>query len=291
MYHVVQSNIIISHILYSERKRMMNTLKKTKEQKYDLHDLVQVMKALRTPESGCPWDLEQSFKTIIPYTLEEAYEVADAVDRGCMQSLKEELGDLLFQSVYHAQMASEDGHFDIHDVIQNVTDKMITRHPHVFGDIDAQSSQDVDKIWEQQKEAEKTSKEKSALDGVTAHLPSLLKAQKLQKKASKTGFEWSQTSSVLDKLEEEIQEMREALKNNDIANQEEELGDILFLLANYARMLDINAEEALRQCNNKFERRFRGLETQLKNEGVSLNNATLEQMEVAWNAQKEIEKK
>ncbi len=270
---------------------MESTLKKTKEQKYDLHDLVEVMKALRMPETGCPWDLEQSFKTIIPYTLEEAYEVADAVDRGCMQSLKEELGDLLFQSVYHAQMASENNHFDIHDVIEDVTDKMITRHPHVFGDIDAQSSQDVDKIWEQQKDAEKASKEQSALDGVTAHLPSLLKAQKLQKKAAKTGFEWSQVSSVLDKLEEEIQEMREALANNDRVNQEEELGDILFLLANYARMLDINAEEALRQCNNKFERRFRGLEAQLKNEGISLNNATLEQMEVAWNEQKERENK
>ncbi|MGH1376934.1 MAG: nucleoside triphosphate pyrophosphohydrolase [Alphaproteobacteria bacterium] len=268
----------------------MPNLSKKQKQKYDLHDLVSVMKALRTPVTGCPWDLEQDFQTIIPYTLEEAYEVADAVDRGCMQDLKEELGDLLFQSVYHAQMASEENHFDIYDVIQSVTDKMIARHPHVFGDAQAQSSDDVNKIWEERKDAEKTQGEKSALDGVTAHLPSLLKAQKLQKKASKVGFEWSDASCVLDKLEEEIREMREALAKNDKKNQEEELGDILFLLANYGRMLDINSEEALRLCNNKFEHRFRGLENQLRTEGVNLKDATLAQMEDAWNHQKLKEK-
>lgn len=263
----------------------------TTKQKHTIEDLIAVMRALRTPETGCPWDLEQSFETIIPYTLEEAYEVADAIDRKDMADLREELGDLLFQSVYHAQMASEDGHFDLHDVIHDITDKMITRHPHVFGDLDAQTADDVDAIWDIQKSKEAKSKKTdgSALDGVTQNLPALLKAQKLQKKAAKVGFEWSKVTDVLDKLEEEIGEMRSAIEAEDIENQTEELGDILFLLANYARMLDIHAEDALRQCNVKFERRFRGLEQALKNQGVAINSASLEQMTEAWNDEKKKE--
>ena len=255
------------------------------EKKYSIDDLVTVMKALRTPETGCPWDLEQDFKTIAPYTLEEAYEVVDAIDRESMVDLREELGDLLFQSVYHAQMASEGDHFDLYDVIHDVTRKMISRHPHVFEERKADSADDVDKIWEEQKSKEKNVKG-SVLDGVTAALPSLLKAQKLQKKAAKVGFEWPNVTHVLDKLEEEIQEMREAVENNDIENQKEELGDILFLLANYGRMLGINSEEALRQCNNKFEHRFRGLEADLKQSGSSVEEADLGEMEQAWNNQK-----
>ena len=254
-------------------------------EKHTIKNLINVMKALREPNGGCPWDLEQDFASILPYTLEEAYEVADAIDRGNMVDLREELGDLLFQSIYHAQMAAEQGTFDIHDVIHDVTAKMIYRHPHVFGDKNAETSSDVDAIWEERKTASKKT-DGSALDGVTASLPALLKAQKLQKKAAKVGFEWPDISNVLDKLEEEIQEMREAIANKDEQNQMEELGDILFLLANYGRMLGINSEEALRQCNNKFERRFRGLEQDLKNEGSSVDAATLEEMEAAWNRQK-----
>lgn len=251
------------------------------DKKYTLDDLISVMRALRTPETGCPWDLEQDFKTIIPYTLEEAYEVADAIDREDMADLREELGDLLFQSVYHAQMASEGGHFDLHDVVHDITAKMISRHPHVFGDDKAASAEDVNAIWEERKKEEKAKRE-SALDGVTAALPGLLKAQKLQKRAAKVGFEWPDVTHVLDKLEEEIAEMREAVAKNDLENQAEELGDILFLLANYGRMLDINAEEALRQCNNKFEKRFRGVEKDLGD----IEKSSLQEMEESWKQQK-----
>ena len=186
-------------------------------------------------------------------------------------------------------MASEENHFDLHDVINDITAKMISRHPHVFGDEKAKSAGDVDAIWDAQKSKEKSGNT-SALDGVTAALPALLKAQKLQKKAAKVGFEWRNITRVLDKLEEEIAEMREALANNDTENQAEELGDILFLLANYGRMLGINAEEAVRQCNNKFERRFRGLEADLKSRGIDLKDASLEDMSAAWDAQKIKEK-
>lgn len=251
---------------------------------------MQVMQALRTPETGCPWDLEQNFESIAPYTLEEAYEVVDAIDRGNMTDLREELGDLLFQSVYHAQIASEQGDFDLNDVIHDATEKMITRHPHVFATDKAENAQDVDLIWERQKNAEKkSSRQSSALDGLPMALPALLRAQKLQKKAAKIGFEWPDATYVLDKLEEEIAEMREALCKNDLANQQEELGDILFLLANYGRMLGINAEEALRLCAVKFERRFRGLEKALEESGTPVNKATLSQMEKEWQKQKENE--
>ena len=248
------------------------------------------MAALRSPDVGCPWDLEQNYKTIAPYTLEEAYEVADAIDRGDMVDLRAELGDLLFQSIYHAQMASEQGHFDIHDVINDITHKMISRHPHVFGDKSACTASDVDEIWEAQKSKEQDASRSSALDGVTKALPALLRAKKLQKKAAKVGFEWDSALDVLDKLEEEIQEMRESITNKDKVNQAEELGDIIFLLANYGRMLGINSEEALRQCNNKFERRFRGLERDLKDQGLSVVKATLGEMEAAWDRQKDKEK-
>ncbi len=258
--------------------------------KHTLQDLVDVMRDLRTPETGCPWDLEQDFKSIAPYTLEEAYEVADAIDRYDMSDLREELGDLLFQSVYHAQMASEAGAFDLHDVVHDITAKMISRHPHVFGDEKANTASDVDQIWDVQKNKEKSGSDNSALSGITRHLPSLLKAQKLQKKSSKAGFVWKNPLSILDKLEEEIAEMRMAIENEDKENQSEELGDIIFLLANYGRELGLNAEEALRQCNNKFERRFRGLEEDLRSQGVELKDASLEQMSDAWDEQKRLEK-
>jgi ATP diphosphatase len=266
----------------------MSSLAPKLKGRYGIDDLITVMRALRTPKTGCPWDLEQDFKTIAPYTIEEAYEVADAIDRNDMAALREELGDLLLQPIYHAQMASEDKIFDIHDVIHDITAKMISRHPHVFGDEKARTASDVNKIWDQKKAQEKSGS--SALDGVTQSLPALLKAQKLQNKAAKVGFEWPDISRVLDKLEEEIKELREAVRSKSQQDQAEELGDVLFVLVNYGRMLGINSEEALRQCNAKFERRFRGLESDLKDQGIDLKDASLEQMEAAWVNQKSKEK-
>lgn len=257
---------------------------------YTITDLVRVMADLRNPEGGCPWDLEQNFKTIAPYTIEEAYEVADAIDRKDMKNLREELGDLLFQPIYHAQLAAEEGHFDIHDVIHDVTAKMISRHPHVFGEATAQSASDVNKIWDERKKDEKAGQENSALDGVPLALPSLLRAQKLQKKAAKVGFEWTKAEDILDKLEEELGELREACRKGVLEEKADEIGDILFVMANLARLLDINAEEALRQCGNKFERRFRGLEKTLKAEGADLKSTPLQKMEEAWQQQKELER-
>ncbi len=251
------------------------------------------MAALRSPEGGCPWDLQQSYESIAPYTLEEAYEVVDAIDRGNINDLREELGDLLFQSIYHAQMASEEGYFDIHDVINDVSKKMISRHPHVFADKSANCAEDVDKIWNEQKSKENKENNdnpSSVLDGVAKALPALLRAQKLQNKAAKVGFKWDNVTQLLDKLEEEIQEMREAVTNKDKENQAEELGDLLFLLVNYGRMLGINSEEALRRCNNKFIRRFKGVEEDLKRQGLPIEKASLIDMEKAWDRQKNKEK-
>ena len=255
---------------------------------HPIEELIEVMRALRNPDGGCPWDLEQDFKTIAPYTIEESYEVADAIDRNDMKDLREELGDLLLQPIYHAQMAAEAGHFDIHDVIRDITAKMISRHPHVFGDEKAASSADVNEIWDARKKTEK--QEESALDGVTKALPALLRAQKLQKKAAKTGFEWKKPEEILDKLEEELAEMREAVKSGDFEQKKDELGDILFVMANLARLLDINPEEALRQCNYKFERRFKGMESDIKASGKEFSDLSLEQMTQSWIRQKSKEK-
>ena len=253
----------------------------------DFKGLVEIMAALRNPNNGCPWDLEQNFETIAPYTIEEAYEVADAIDRQNYKDLREELGDLLLQPVYHAQMAAEAGYFTIDDVVNDVCEKMVTRHPHVFGDENAQNPEDVDKIWDERKKAEKAhTKPQSALDGVTKGLPALLRAQKLQKKAAKVGFEWPKVDFVLDKLEEELAELREAVSSGTIDQKSDELGDVLFVISNLARTLDINAETALRDGNNKFERRFKGVEQLLKAQSVDIEDASLEQMEDAWKQQK-----
>lgn len=258
---------------------------------HPIESLINVMAALRNPDGGCPWDLQQDFKSIAPYTIEEAYEVADAIDRNDMKDLREELGDLLLQPVYHAQMATEAGLFTIEDVINDVTEKMISRHPHVFGDKDAHTPEDVNEIWDQRKKAEKGELAgKSALDGVTKGLPALLRAQKLQKKAAKVGFEWPGPQQVLDKLEEELAEMREALASGTLEEKTDELGDLLFVLANLGRMLGINPETALRNCNNKFERRFKGLEKDLKLKSIDIEDASLEQMESGWNEQKRRER-
>ncbi len=243
------------------------------------------MAKLRDPNGGCPWDLEQDFKSIAPYTIEEAYEVADAIERGDMKDLREELGDLLLQPIYHAQMASESGLFDIIDVINDITEKMISRHPHVFGDQTAEKASDVDKIWDERKATEKEQGD-SALDGVAKALPALLRAQKLQKKAAKVGFEWTKPEHALDKLEEEIGELREALKNGTIAEKMDEFGDLLFVIANFGRMNGLDAETALRDCNNKFIKRFSGMEDDLKKQNKQMKDCTLPELESLWIEQK-----
>lgn len=248
--------------------------------------LISVMARLRDPENGCPWDLEQSFETIAPHTIEEAYEVLDAIERNDMDALREELGDLLFQPVYHAQMAAEAGYFDIYDVIQGVTEKMINRHPHVFGDKKAEHAGDVNKIWEQRKKAEKETKQTGALGSVAKALPALLRAQKLIKRAAHSGFEWPGPEAALNKLEEELEEMQTAIKSGTPADQAEELGDVLFALVGLAQKLGIEAETALRRSNKKFEFRFRMIEENLKLKNKDINNTSTDEMLELWEEQK-----
>ena len=240
-----------------------------------------VMECLRDPENGCPWDKEQDFKSIMPYTIEEAYEVADAIEQNDMSALKDELGDLLLQVIYHSQMAKEDNLFSFDGVAQDVADKMISRHPHVFGNQKAKNASDVNVIWEHQKEKEAGSG--GALDNVTKGLPALLRAQKLQKKAAKTGFEWQNSDDAFKKVEEEIIEFMNATKDTE---KEEEFGDLLIALANYAHMEGINAEEALRKANNKFEKRFKAMEAECVQNGTTLSSLSLNEMLDCWKRQK-----
>jgi MazG family protein len=261
----------------------MGKIKVKQDQEFStpIEKLKWVMECLRDPENGCPWDKEQDFKSILPYTIEEAYEVADAIEQNDMNALKDELGDLLLQVIYHTQMAKEDNLFNFDEVAQAVADKMISRHPHVFGDQNANNASDVNVIWEQQKDKE--SRTGGALDNVTKGLPALLRAQKLQKKAAKTGFEWKNSDDAFAKVEEEIIEFKNATKETE---KEEEFGDLLIALANYARMEDINAEEALRKANNKFEKRFKAMETECAQKGTTLSAFTLDEMLECWKRQK-----
>lgn len=257
---------------------------------HPIEKLIWVMACLRDPDGGCPWDLEQDFTSIAPYTIEEAYEVAEAINTGDRKALCEELGDLLLQSVYHAQMAAEEGSFDFEDVINGITEKMIHRHPHVFGDYDAKTAEDVNVLWDERKAMENEKGTESVLDDVPHALPALLRAEKLQKRAAKVGFEWPDLHGVLDKFEEEIAEMREALDSGAREQQLEEFGDLLFVLVNFGRMTGHSAENALRQCNDKFERRFKGMEETIKSKMGSLVGASLDQMEQEWQRQKIKEK-
>ena len=243
-----------------------------------------VMACLRDPKRGCPWDKEQDFKSIVKYTIEEAYEVADAIEQDDMNELKEELGDLLLQVIYYTQMSSEDNLFNFDDVAKGVADKMISRHPHVFGDVDANNADDVVDIWEQQKDKEKNSD--GALDGVTKGLPALLRAHKLQKKAAKVNYEWPTADGAFTKLEEEIAEFKEALSEDDAAHQEEEFGDLLFCLVNFGRMKGLNAEEALRKANKKFIKRFEGMEADCTQNGLDFKSLSLEEKLSLWQKQK-----
>lgn len=261
----------------------------TDQQPRPIDRLIAIMARLRDPNGGCPWDLEQDFATIAPYTIEEAYEVADAIQRGDMTSLREELGDLLLQVVYHARMAEEAGDFRFDDVATAIADKMVARHPHVFGGAEIDSAAAQTRMWEEFKARERAAKAgasgrpSSVLDDVPLALPALLRAEKLQKRAARVGFDWPEARQVLDKIEEEIAEVRAELDQGaPPARIEDEIGDLLFALANLARHLKIDPETALRGCNSKFERRFRSVEQSLAKKGKSPKEATLEEMEALW---------
>jgi ATP diphosphatase len=259
----------------------------------DIARLIEIMAALRHPVTGCPWDLEQSFGTIAPYTIEEAYEVADAIERGDMEALRDELGDLLFQSVYHARLAEEAGAFAFGDVVEAITTKMIRRHPHVFGDAVATRG-----FWERSKAEER--KEKAAasggapglLDDVPVALPGLARAVKLQKRAATVGFDWSEPATVLAKVREETEEIAAEIARDpdDVSRVEDELGDLLFAVANLARHLKVDPDAALRRTNAKFERRFRHIERRLAAQGKPLAEAGLDAMEALWVEAKEAER-
>jgi ATP diphosphatase len=250
--------------------------------------LLEIMRRLRHPEKGCPWDIEQDFATIAPYTIEEAYEVADAIERGAWDELRSELGDLLFQSVFHAQMAEEAGHFKFEDVAKAISDKMVSRHPHVFGTEGNDFSADtqVDR-WEEVKAAERAAKsETRVLDGVAVGLPALLRAMKLQKRAARVGFDWPSTDQVIDKIIEESRELVEARDTLTQDEVEEEMGDLLFVVANLARHLNVDPEAALRRTNAKFIRRFNAVEDALIAKGSSPEQSNLEEMDALWDAAK-----
>jgi len=254
--------------------------------------LLAVMGWLRDRQHGCPWDLEQTFRTIAPYTIEEAYEVADAIERDDLGALKEELGDLLLQVVYHSQMASEAGAFDFPAVAATVAEKMIARHPHVFGNATIDTAEEQTVSWEARKAAERAAKgggeadqrPAGALDGVARALPALLRAEKIQKRAARVGFDWKETAPVIDKIEEELGELRRELTADgvDPSRVADELGDVLFAVANLARHCKVDPEAALRATNDKFERRFRHIERRLAESGRKPADATLEEMEALW---------
>ncbi|MCB1384466.1 MAG: nucleoside triphosphate pyrophosphohydrolase [Nitratireductor sp.] len=277
----------------------------------DIARLIEIMAALRTPKTGCPWDLEQDFRSIAPYTIEEAYEVADAIERGDMEELRLELGDLLLQAVYHARMAEEEGRFDFGDVVEAITAKMIRRHPHVFGTENVTAAQFsasgmAKGTWERIKAEERAeaaerraaaglppkAKGESLLEDVPAALPGLTQAVKLQQKASRVGFDWNDPKAVLAKLREETAELEAEVQAGMPARQamEDELGDILFVIANLARHLDIDPEAALRRTNHKFRRRFSHIERNIEpRTGKRLQDASLEEMENLWQEAKHLD--
>ncbi|MCK1485022.1 nucleoside triphosphate pyrophosphohydrolase [Bradyrhizobium sp. 193] len=264
----------------------------------DISRLIEIMAALRTPVTGCPWDLEQNFATIAPYTIEEAYEVVDAISRGDLDDLCEELGDLLLQVVFHAQMAEEQNAFAFGDVVEAITRKMIRRHPHVFADKDGDlASSHVKEVWDRIKAEEKAERaarrppeeapsHKSLLSGVKAGQPALTRAMELQRKASTVGFDWNDPRAVLAKIREEADEIEAALDRNDSEGLAEETGDLMFALVNLARHVDADPEAALRATNTKFERRFAYIERALEAQGRTLEQASLAEMDALWNEAK-----
>jgi len=252
-----------------------------------INKLLEVMRNLRDPETGCSWDQAQDFSTIAPYTIEEAYEVADAIEREDFPGLKDELGDLLFQVVFHARMAEEAGHFDFDDVAGGISDKMLRRHPHVFGTEEERAAGPVAGSWERIKAEERASQDDaSALAGVAKALPALKRAQKLGKRAGNVGFDWPDRKGVREKITEELNELEAAVGTRDEANIEEEFGDLLFAVVNLARHLEVDPENALSAANVKFERRFRAMEDSIKRGGKSLQEHSLESLDKEWRAAK-----
>lgn len=253
-----------------------------------LERLRTIMARLRDPVTGCPWDVEQTFATIAPYTIEEAYEVADAIERQAWDELKGELGDLLFQSVFHAQMAKEAGLFDLDDVAGAIADKMIARHPHVFGEeSNAKSAEQQVADWESVKAAERAAKARGGvLDDVAMGLPALMRAEKLQKRAARVGFDWPEIGHVIDKIAEEARELAEARETLPQDKIEEEMGDLLFVMANLARHLKVDPETALRRANAKFTRRFAHIEAELAKRGKRPEDSDLAEMDALWDAAK-----
>jgi ATP diphosphatase len=251
--------------------------------------LIEVMARLRDPQTGCPWDIEQSFETIAPYTIEEAYEVADAIERGDKAALRDELGDLLLQVVYHARMAEEDGDFDFAAVAAAISDKMVRRHPHVFGAEEVDSAAAQTRAWEDHKAAERQAKaaqaggRASVLDGVARGLPALTRAVKLQRRAARVGFDWPEILPVLDKIEEEVTELKQEISDGAAPERiADELGDLLFALANLARHMETDPEAALRHANAKFLRRFQAIEAHFTAAGRELTEASLDELETVW---------
>jgi ATP diphosphatase len=270
---------------------------------YQLDDLLHLMARLRDPRHGCPWDLKQSYATIVPHTLEEAYEVADAIERGDFDHLPGELGDLLFQVVYYSQLAKEEGRFEFTTVVDGITRKLVRRHPHVFPDGDLYGAPDMARLeeaaikqrWEEIKAEERAEKaaapeQLSLLDDVPQALPALSRAAKLQKRAAQVGFDWPEALPVVDKLREELDEVLEAMSENDAEAIAEEVGDLLFVAVNLARHLKVDPEAALRAANNKFERRFHYIEQALRDTGRRIENCSLEEMDALWGEAKKLEK-
>jgi MazG family protein len=262
--------------------------------RHPIFRLVEIMARLRAPDGGCPWDLEQTFASIAPYTVEEAYEVADAIERGNLADLKEELGDLLLQVVFHARMAEEQGAFAFADVAEAINAKMVRRHPHVFGEAHHRSAREQTAAWEDIKAQERASRAGAAtpslLDDVPVGLPALTRAVKLSKRAARVGFVWPSAAEVLAKLREEVAELEAEVAAGDVAKAKDELGDVLFVCANLARELDVDPEAALRGTNAKFMRRFNYIEAQLAARGSSPEQSDLAEMDALWNAAKAAEK-
>ena len=253
--------------------------------------LVEIMRRLRAPDGGCAWDLEQDFDSIAPYAIEEAHEVADAIARRDWPGLRSELGDLLFQVVYHAQMAGEAGHFALDDVIRDAADKMVSRHPHVFGDASARSAEAQVDAWEEQKARERAARAQTGvLDDVPLALPALMRAVKLQKRAARVGFDWPDVAQVVDKIAEEAHELAEARDTLPTEAVAEEMGDLLFVMANLARHLKVDPEVALRAANDKFTRRFRAIEAALAAQGRHPQDSDLAEMDALWDAAKVAER-
>lgn len=257
-----------------ERRRALE-LKKS----MPIDKLITIMQRLRDPENGCPWDIKQNFKSIAPHTIEEAYEVVDAIENGNTNSLKEELGDLLLQVIFHSQLAEEEHFFSFNDVVEAICEKLIRRHPHVFGDENILNAEHQEKSWENIKKAERGSA--GILDDIAITLPALTRSVKLQKRAAQVGFDWPDTEGAVNKLDEELKELKQAMKDN--SNISEEIGDVLFSITNIARKLKVDPETALRECNHKFTQRFNYIE-----KSTNISEATLEEMEKLWQEAKKV---